>query len=74
MGESMSAQLDIFETEDITLLKEDMRKVKETSENVRKGVFSRLTNLEKAFLEKYVSQEKRIGELEEVIFNLYKGQ
>jgi len=75
----MSAQLDIFEGTEFAVLNEKLEnaqklseKTRETSENVRRGVFARLTNLERIFLQKFLDQQKKIDEIEEIIFNLYK--
>ena len=62
-GKTMSAQLDIFEETDISSLKEEMKKVKETSDNVRKGLFARHNELAKMFLE----QKKEIDYLKQLI-------
>lgn len=59
----MSAQLDIFETNDLDSLKEEMKKVKATSENVRKGLFARHNELAKMFLD----QQKEIDYLKQLI-------
>ena len=59
----MSAQLDIFEDIDLTTLKEEMKKVRETSENVRKGLFARHNELAKMFL----AQQQEIDYLKELI-------
>ncbi len=59
----MSAQLDIFESTDIFTIKEEMRKVKETAENVRKGLFARHNELAKMFL----AQQQEIDYLKELI-------
>lgn len=71
----MTAQLDIFEDYEISFLKEEMRKTKETSENVRKGVFARLNALEKELLQKYLDQQQKIDYLESLlkVDNLYKN-
>lgn len=70
----MSAQLDLFEENKITFLEEEVKKTKEisdktreTSENVRRGVFARLTNLEKNFLQKFLDQQKEIDYLKELV-------
>ena len=70
----MSAQLDIFEENEISVLNEKIKETRElsdktyqTSENVRKGVFARLNALEKSLLEKFLQQEQRINFLEEFI-------
>ena len=70
----MSAQLDIFEINDISILREEFKKTKETSdktrevsENVRKGIFARLTVLEKNMLNKFLEQQQKIDYLEEAI-------
>jgi len=70
----MSAQLDLFEENKISILEEEVKKTKEisdktreTSENVRRGVFARLTNLEKNFLQKFLDQQKEIDYLKELI-------
>lgn len=70
----MSEQLDIFEENKITVLEEEVKRTKElsekthnTSENVRRGIFARLSNLEKILLEKYLQQEQRINTLEEMV-------
>lgn len=70
----MSVQLDIFEENKMLILQEEVKKNKElsektysTSENVRKGVFARLTNLEKNFLQKFIDQQKEIDYLKELI-------
>lgn len=44
-------QLDLYEKDEIKLLLEEIRKIRETSENVRKGVFKRVTDVEKMILE-----------------------
>lgn len=74
----MSAQLDIFEENKILILEEEIKKNKELSEktfdrseNVRRGIFARLSNLEKSLLEKYLIQEQRISYLEEAIKGKY---
>jgi hypothetical protein len=70
----MTAQLDIFEENKISLLEEKVKKTEElsektynTSENVRKGIFARLTNLEKSFLQKFLDQQQEIDYLKEAI-------
>lgn len=63
----MTAQLDIFEDYDISLLKEEMRKTKQTSENVRKGIFARFNALEKELVEKYLAQQEKINQLESLL-------
>ena len=59
----MSIQLDIFEDVNVTTLKEEMKKVRETSENVRKGLFARHNELAKMFL----AQQQEIDYLKELI-------
>lgn len=59
----MTAQLEMFEENKISLLEEKIQKVKETSENVRKGLFARHNELAKMFLE----QKKEIDYLKELI-------
>jgi hypothetical protein len=56
-------QLDLFEELKFDSLKREMRKVKETSENVRKGIFARHNELAKMFLE----QQKEIDYLKQLI-------
>lgn len=63
----MTAQLDIFEDIDISILKEEMKKTKETSEKVRKGVFAPLNDVEKCLLDKFLQQQQKIDYLEELI-------
>lgn len=59
----MTVQLDIFEPSEFELIKQEMKKVKETSENVRKGIFARHNELAKMFLE----QKQKVDYLEELI-------
>lgn len=59
----MTAQLDMFEDIEISTLKEEMKKVRETSENVRRGLFARHNELAKMFL----SQQQEIDYLKQLI-------
>lgn len=70
----MSAQLDIFEENKILILEEEVKKNKELSEktfdrseNVRRGVFARLNEHEKNWLEQFVELRKEIDYLKEII-------
>lgn len=70
----MSAQLDIFEENKISILEEEVKKSKELSEktferseNVRKGAFARISSFEKAMLEKFLQQQQEIDYLKEAI-------
>jgi len=60
----MTLQLEMFEIEDFSLLKEEMKKTKDTSENVRKGIFARFNALEKEITKKYLDQQEKIESLE----------
>lgn len=44
-------QLDLFENDQVNMLRIEVQKYKEISENVRRGVFARLNELEKVVLE-----------------------
>lgn len=59
----MSAQLDIFEEVNISILKDELKKVKDSSDNVRKGLFARHNELAKMFL----AQQQEIDYLKELI-------
>ena len=52
---STHLQLDMFEKDEIVLLRLEIDKIKASSENVRRGVFSRVTELEK--LVKHMSEK-----------------
>ena len=52
-------QLDFFEKNETVLLLEEIRKVKESSENVRRGVFKRIAEFER--LLKEIQEIKRAG-------------
>ena len=43
----MSIQLDLFEPTETSILLEELRKVKKSSDAVRKSVFARITEFEK---------------------------
>lgn len=70
----MTAQLDIFEENKISILEEEVKRNKEltektynTSENVRRCVFARLTNMEKSFLQKFLDHQQEIDYLKEAL-------
>ena len=52
---STHLQLDMFEKDEIVLLRLEIDKIKASSENVRRGVFSKVTELEK--LVKHMSEK-----------------
>ncbi len=59
-------QLDLFRRQDDEILQEEFRKLKSSTENVRKGIFSRYNSLEKIVIElekKLDAQAKEIEEL-----------
>ncbi len=63
-------QLDLFRSNDTELLQEEVRKLKSSTENVRKGMFSRFNTLEKIIIElekKHDAQSKEIDELKAYI-------
>ena len=63
-------QLDLFRSNDTEFLKEELRKLKSSTENVRKGMFSRFNSLEKIIIElekKHETQAKEIDELKAYI-------
>lgn len=63
-------QLDLFRSNDTEFLQEELRKLKSSTENVRKGMFSRFNSLEKIIIElekKHDAQAKEIDELKTVI-------
>lgn len=47
----MLIQLDLFEDNEVVLLRNEMRKVKETCDKTRKGLFARHGELAKLFVE-----------------------
>lgn len=55
----MEFQLDLIKQSEIELLREELQKVKEAAENVRRGLFARHNELAKLYLE----QQKEIQEL-----------
>jgi phage shock protein A len=63
----MNLQLDIFDEQEIFLLKQEMKKTKDTSENVRKGIFARFHALEKNLMTKYQEQQQKIEHLESLL-------
>ena len=56
-------QLDFFEQLQLDSLKREMKKVRETSENVRRGLFARHNELAKMFL----AQQQEIDYLKQLI-------
>lgn len=63
-------QLDLFRKHDTELIQDEIRKLKSSTENVRKGMFSRFNSLEKIIIElekKHDAQTKEIDELKSVI-------
>jgi len=44
-------QLDLFENDQLTMLRMEVQKYKEVAENVRRGVFARLNELERTIME-----------------------
>jgi len=54
----MNAQLELIEQSELELIKCEMKKVKESSENVRKGLFARHNELAKMYLEQKEELEK----------------
>lgn len=70
----MTAQLDIFEGTEFTVLHDEMKKTKElsektreTSENVRKGIFARFSTFKEEVLNKITEQQKEIDYLKELV-------
>jgi hypothetical protein len=47
----MLFQPDLFENDQVTLLRMEVQKYKEIAENVRRGVFARINELERMILE-----------------------
>ena len=59
-------QLDLFRSNDTELLQEEIRKLKSSTENVRKGIFSRFNSLEKIIIELEKKHEAQAMEIEEL--------
>lgn len=57
-------QLDLFEKDDVVLLLEEVKKIRESSDKVRKGVFAEVgevkqeVNLLKEILERFLAKQK----------------
>lgn len=51
-------QLDLFEDNQLILILKELRKVKESSEAVRRGVFRRVAELEQKLREMEMAKEK----------------
>jgi hypothetical protein len=47
----MLVQLDLFEDDEVVLLRQEMQKIKESSEKVRRGMFARHNELAKLWIE-----------------------
>ena len=67
-------QLDFFETNQNILLWEELRKVRQSSENVRKGVFKRIHELEKIVNEWKQVRIKRDEEFERMMKDIREMQ
>lgn len=59
-------QLDLFRSQDTEYLQEEFRKLKSSTENVRKGMFSRFNSLEKIIIELEKKHEAQAREIEEL--------
>lgn len=60
-------QLDFFEVDQNILLWEEIRKVKQQSENVRRGVFKRINEFEKICKEMVEIKKKRDVEFDKML-------
>lgn len=67
IGGKNMIQLDFFEKDQNLLLWDEIRKVKESSENVRRGVFKRISEFEKIVLEMKEIRLKRDNEFDKMI-------
>lgn len=54
-------QLELFQKTENEIIRDEITKIRESSENVRRGIFTRFNELSKLFLE----QQKEIEELKE---------
>lgn len=56
-------QLDLFEKDEVKLLREELERVRKSSDNVRRGIFARHDELAKKYLELYHEIESLKGSL-----------
>lgn len=68
----MSAQLDIFETTEISMIKDEVKQYKESADNVRKGVFARLSSHKEEIGKMFLDLHKEHEELKQELYNLKK--